>query len=344
MNEFRKNMNLKPFISVVIPFYNASEYIYRSVNSVLTQTYQNFELIIVDDGSTDGSGDIVKNIKDSRIRLIQQNNAGVGAARNRGINEAQGKYVAFLDADDKWDCTFLEIIVELIDLYPEAGIYSTGFRMVFSKGGNVETTIRESHNKTSQLVHDYFGKAVGGTFLQNSGVVIPRHVFSEIGMFMVGLQHGEDLEMWARISLRYPIAYDSRVSFSFYQTGTVGKPRFSKLLETDPILALLKSHLMKGNDTTSTDRDIKLYMLHHFRRTCWSFIRMNNQDATVKYINHNNMRLHGLSASMIERVPFLWLGLRFFCLLVIIRNSRVMLRIRIGTGKSHEIIHRIVAT
>ena len=335
---------MNPFISVVIPLYNAVEYIHRAINSVLTQTYQNFEIIVVDDGSTDGSGGIVENIKDHRVRLIQQNNAGVSSARNRGIIEARGEYVAFLDADDEWDRIFLDAIVELIDLYPAAGIYSTGFRMVYSQGANVEVTIRESHHKTSRLVYDYFRKAARNAFIHTSGVVIPHHVFSEIGMFLVGVTHGEDLEMWARISLRYPIAYHSRILFNFYQTGTDGKPRYSILLTVDPVLTLLKKHIINIHDNISTDRDIKFYMSRYFCRMCLTFIRMNNRDGTIKYLEHNNMRLYWISSSMIKRMPFLWLGLRLFSFLMAMRHSRIMLRVIGGERKSHEIIQRLSVT
>jgi glycosyltransferase involved in cell wall biosynthesis len=332
-----------PLISVIVPLHNAAEYISRSIGSVLTQTYPHFELIVVDDGSTDGGGDIAENPKDSRIRLIRQNNLGVSAARNLGITEARGEYIAFLDADDKWDPIFLEVIVGLVDSYPEAGLYSTGFRMVYSKGADVEVTMRDSHNETDQLVHDYFWKAADDAFIHTSGVVIPHYVFAEIGMFTVGVKHGEDLEMWARIALHYPIAYDSRVLFCFYQSGPSGKPRFSVPLKTDPVLALLRKHVVKSNNS-ATERAIKHYMLRYSRSTCWSFVRMKNRNATADYINNNNIRLHGISASMIKSLPFLWYGLQLFSFLRTIRHSRIMLRILGGERKSREIIQRLVVS
>ena len=93
-------------ISVVIPLYNKEKYIKRAIESVLNQTFQKFEIIVVNDGSTDKSAEIVQNIKDPRIRLINQKNAGVSAARNRGIQEAKYEYIAFLDADDFWEKIF----------------------------------------------------------------------------------------------------------------------------------------------------------------------------------------------------------------------------------------------
>jgi glycosyltransferase involved in cell wall biosynthesis len=104
-------------ISVVIPLYNKAEHIQRSVDSVLAQTYRDFELLVVDDGSVDGSGDIVREYADSRIRVIVQANAGPGAARNRGLREARGEYIAFLDADDEWLPTYLEEQLRFFEKY-----------------------------------------------------------------------------------------------------------------------------------------------------------------------------------------------------------------------------------
>ena len=96
-------MNNYPLITVIIPLYNGEKYIRRSVESVLAQTYIHFELIVVDDGSTDSGGDVVKQIYDPRLHLKHQINMGVSAARNKGIAEGKGKYFAFLDADDEWN-------------------------------------------------------------------------------------------------------------------------------------------------------------------------------------------------------------------------------------------------
>ena len=101
-------------ISVVIPLYNKEKQIAKTLQTVLNQTYQNFEIVIVNDGSTDGSVEEVLRISDSRIRLVNQENGGVSAARNRGIDEAKGEYIAFLDADDLWDIDHLEVLYQLL--------------------------------------------------------------------------------------------------------------------------------------------------------------------------------------------------------------------------------------
>jgi glycosyltransferase involved in cell wall biosynthesis len=112
--------------SVVIPLYNKAESVRATVSSVLRQSYADFELIVVDDGSTDSSGLLVASIEDRRIRVVSQANAGPGAARNRGLAEARGEYVTFLDADDEWEPKFLELGVAALDGHPDCGAWVSG--------------------------------------------------------------------------------------------------------------------------------------------------------------------------------------------------------------------------
>ena len=114
-------------ISVVIPLYNKEKSIAQTLECVLNQTYKDFEVIVVDDGSKDNSAAIVAQFTDTRIHLIRQENGGVSAARNRGIEEAQGKYVAFLDADDVWLTDHLESLVNLIRQYSQCRTWSSNY-------------------------------------------------------------------------------------------------------------------------------------------------------------------------------------------------------------------------
>ena len=113
--------------SVVIPLYNKRRYVRDTLQSVLAQSYPRFEIIVVDDGSTDESVEIVKSINDNRIRVIEQRNSGVSVARNRGVWEAKERYVAFLDADDWWHPDYLQRMVRLIEECPKAGLYAARY-------------------------------------------------------------------------------------------------------------------------------------------------------------------------------------------------------------------------
>ncbi len=117
----------KPSISVVIPLYNKAPYVRRTLESITNQTLRDFEVIVVDDGSTDEGPRIVSEYPNTRFRLITQTNAGPGSARNRGIREAQSEYIAFLDADDEWEPGYLETSVRLLSAHPEAASISSGY-------------------------------------------------------------------------------------------------------------------------------------------------------------------------------------------------------------------------
>jgi glycosyltransferase involved in cell wall biosynthesis len=115
-----------PQVSVIIPLYNKGKYIARALDSVYAQTFEYFEVIVVDDGSTDDGPDIVRKYDDPRLRLIQQANAGPGAARNRGVRESTGPWVAFLDADEEWLMDFLRISIEALEAHPQCPVSVTG--------------------------------------------------------------------------------------------------------------------------------------------------------------------------------------------------------------------------
>lgn len=204
--------------TVVIPLYNKERHIQRTIDSVLKQTYQDFEIIVVNDGSTDRSVDQVKKVQDSRVLLVCQQNAGVSAARNRGINDAQGELVAFLDADDAWKPDFLETILRLRKKYPHAGVYSTAYEYRTSGG----MLVNNSFNTTLPLgwegiVDDYFKYALQGVLFCSSSVAIRKSVFSEVGLFDTSLVWGEDLNMWCRIALKNDIAFFNKSCAVYFQ-------------------------------------------------------------------------------------------------------------------------------
>ena len=124
-----------PKFSVIVPLYNKAPYVRKALDSIMAQIYRDFECVVIDDGSTDNSLEVVKEFVgqidnrwiDDKLTIISQENAGVAAARNRGVKESNGEYVCFLDADDWWEPTYLEVSAKLIEDYPDAGIYGTHF-------------------------------------------------------------------------------------------------------------------------------------------------------------------------------------------------------------------------
>jgi len=164
-------------------------------------------VIVVDDGSTDNGAEIVRGFGDPRIRLIQQDNRGVSAARNRGIEAARAELIAFLDADDEWLPGFLETIMRLRRKFPEAGAYATAFYTRGRKRLGLLSLKAVPPEPWEGLLPRYFLTAIYGGPISSSSVCISRNVFNDIGMFIEGVWWGEDTEMWGRIALYYTIAF-----------------------------------------------------------------------------------------------------------------------------------------
>ncbi len=193
-------MNVK--LSVIIPLYNKEAEIGRALRSVLGQTCTPVEIIVVDDGSTDGSAAVVEMTASPIVKLVRQSNAGVSAARNRGMAEATGDYYAFLDADDEWEPRFLEKIDELIVKFPGCGLYCSGFDIV--RGGK---SYPAAQPPEEGIVENYFEQAMSLYIASGSSSVIPASVIKEAGGFPEGMKLGEDQYMWTKIALSHPVCF-----------------------------------------------------------------------------------------------------------------------------------------
>lgn len=204
-------------ISVVIPLYNKEQSIASTLQTVLNQTYQDFEIVIVDDGSTDRSVEEVKKVADPRIRLIHQTNAGVSAARNRSIEEAKGEYIAFLDADDEWKSDYLKTQYELTQKYPECSVFACNYEFKDTQGRVTPTIIRKLPFKGEDgILSNYFEIAsCSHPPLWTSAVIVKKSAIQSIGGFSIGIKSGEDLLTWARLAVQEKIAY-SRKPLSFF--------------------------------------------------------------------------------------------------------------------------------
>lgn len=204
-------------ISIVIPLYNKGPYIERALRSVLAQTYGDWELIIIDDGSTDDGPELAKPFLSDRVRLIHQENAGVSIARNRGADLASGDYVVFLDADDEWLPAYLERISGLIALNPEAGMFICRHQTVRAGG------IVEMHQIA--LADDHLGEVDdflalmrrNPWIMQTSCCSFNKQAFLEVGGFPEGVRLGEDTFVFLQVARRRKVMFDARYSSRYYR-------------------------------------------------------------------------------------------------------------------------------
>jgi hypothetical protein len=200
--------------SIIIPLYNKAEFIVRAVQSVLDQNWQKYEVLIIDDGSTDnGLQHVLDRFKDLRIRGIVQSNAGEGAARNRGLKEMRGDAAAFLDADDEWLPTHLRDLAVMAAKYPEAGVLATGYRAVYAVGLAVDHSI---DRRESSLVDDYYRMAALGHAVHVSSVAVGGPLLTKQIRFAEGAAMGADEEFYARAALHAPFAYHPRISAIYH--------------------------------------------------------------------------------------------------------------------------------
>lgn len=226
-------------ISVVIPLYNKEKQIAYTLQSVFEQTFQDFEIVVVDDGSTDNSVEEVEKFDDSRIRLIHQTNAGVSAARNRGIEEARGELIAFLDADDEWMPEYLATQYGLYQKYPECSVYACNYEFRDSEGKVTPTIIRKlPFEGEDGVLSNYFEVAsCSHPPICSISIMVKKTAIQAIGGFPLGIKSGEDLLTWARLAVSGVIAY-SRKSLAMFirDEGLFNKDQQLRVPEKEDIV------------------------------------------------------------------------------------------------------------
>lgn len=226
---------MRPKFSIIIPLYNKAPYVRKALESVVSQTYIDWECIIVDDGSTDNSAAICEDFVHSltpslvhSIRLIHQPNAGVSAARNNGVAASQGEYVCFLDADDWWEPTFLEEMDKLISAYPDAGLYGCDYFYVKKQK-------RKIFPKEAEGYIDYCKvyRRSGVMPIHPNGAIIPRMIYVEMGGFNQNVKLGEDFILFVQIVLKYKVAFVNKQLVYFNQDADPKWRAITKLHEPE---------------------------------------------------------------------------------------------------------------
>jgi len=201
-------------VSVVVPLYNKADTIMRALHSVLSQTAPPDEIVVIDDGSTDASVDIVRSLRIGNLRLYSQENAGVSAARNAGIRHARNDWIAFLDADDEWKNDYLETIRDLHVHYPDSRVLATSY---VYKDGDEEMVPAICFPERVGIMRNYFKVASGGSPpLWTSAVTAHKQALLDVGCFSGEITIGEDLLVWAKLAHKFSIAYHNEPKSIYY--------------------------------------------------------------------------------------------------------------------------------
>ncbi|TRX16587.1 glycosyltransferase family 2 protein [Flavobacterium franklandianum] len=197
------------FFTVIIPLFNKENFIENTLKSVLNQSFIDFEVLIINDGSTDKSEEKVLGFKDARIHYFYKKNSGVSAARNFGIEKAKSDYITFIDADDFWYPNFLQEMFENIDRFPELKVFSAAIEVETSKK-IIPSTYSIVKTGDCEIVN-YFEASSKETVICTSCAVFNKSVFEKTGNFDIQLKSGEDTDMWIRIGLIYPILFSWKI-------------------------------------------------------------------------------------------------------------------------------------
>lgn len=199
--------------SIIIPLYNKEKHIKHTLKSVLDQTCVDFEIIIVNDGSTDTSLEEVADIIDNRIKLFTIENQGVSNARNFGVSKAESEFIVLLDADDFWKPNHLESIKKLQKTFPHCGMYATAYGSVF--GGKRISSVYNNIPKQSNwsgIIDDFFECSSINCIASSSSVMIPKKIYEDLGGFNSAYNSGEDTDFWIRIALNFEVAFTNEPS------------------------------------------------------------------------------------------------------------------------------------
>ena len=211
-----------PFVSVIIPAYNAEKFIVDALDSIFAQTYRPIQIIVIDDGSNDRTAKIVRSYQTSRsseaieqieLQYIYQENGGPSKARNSGIKVAKGKYLAFLDSDDMWPQSKLSLQGKMMKRHPEVSL-------LFGDSQRFSETIANTPSmfQANSYGKDFFGNEfyvldaykkiiTCGNFITTGSVIVRRDALESVGLFDESLKYSEDVDFWLRIALKYPVAY-----------------------------------------------------------------------------------------------------------------------------------------
>ena len=204
------------FFTIVIPLFNKSNYISNTIESVLAQTFQDFEVLIVEDCSTDASLKMVSAIQSDKIRILQHDqNKGLSASRNTGIKNAMTQYIAFLDADDVWKPNYLETIYTLIQKFPECKLFATNYEEVYPNQMSLLPTTKFINQEKETVIKDFFESNLSQHIYCCCSLCVDKSVFETIGFYDEKITYGEDVDFNIRANNAFQLAYSTDVLVSY---------------------------------------------------------------------------------------------------------------------------------
>ena len=274
-----------PFFSIIIPLYNKEDLIEQTISGVLNQSFTDFEVIIVNDGSTDNSLKKIAPLVDARFKILNQENKGASHARNLGINNAQGKYIALLDADDIWLKNHLLEFKKLIQNFPDAGLYCNNYQIFYTNKISRPAKFNFDFNKDCLIVKDFFKASITNSVAWTSAVCFTKDKFNLIGGFNTKLKTAQDLDLWIKMALKYDVAFNPTItmSYKFHVDNSLSKNEYNDIRY---------EFINNFSEEEKLNASLKLY-LDVNRFSVAIRCKMNNEEALYKKlksdIDFNNL-------------------------------------------------------
>lgn len=291
-----------PFFTVIIPLYNKEKYIENAIKSILNQTFTDFELLIINDCSTDKSVEIATEFLSENVKIMHHDkNSGLAATRNTGIKKATSNYVTFLDADDLWKPHFLEKIFHLIQNFPEARIFATNYEEIWGK------TIKNPHNGSERLSENFTGYVnffkinLKQGIYNHGSVCLHKEVYEKVGFYNENIQLSQDLDFNIRANFHYKLAYDNSIQMSYFMQTDNQLTRSSIINKSIPDYDLYE-------DWTKNNPDLKKY-LDFERYVLGKRLKKNNDLRWKKMIANIDSKNLNWKQNLLLKVPSLILNL-----------------------------------
>ncbi|MCK5096853.1 MAG: glycosyltransferase [Desulfobacteraceae bacterium] len=271
-----------PIVSVVIPTYNRKDIISRAIESVRNQTYKNYEIIIVDDGSTDGTVDYIKNHYNNKIHCISQENQGASSARNKGISEAKGKYIAFLDSDDEWVDSKLTTQVAFLEENPEIAL-------LCGRTYRSDNIKKVNSPLAQKITGNLFTILYSHSFVSTPTVIVKKDVLDQVGAFDLNYKSAEDFDLWLKITHDYQCAFlpdlvaivnrgkdnlsTDKITLHIHALDILEKHYDKRLIPdrvykkaiSNSLIALGRNYLTSGQTSKAKECFIRSFKLYPFR-------------------------------------------------------------------------------
>ncbi|PBJ12156.1 glycosyltransferase family 2 protein [Flavobacterium sp. ACN6] len=304
------------FFSIIIPLYNKENFIENTIQSILNQTFQDYEIIVINDGSTDKSEEKLLQFKDSRITYYSKKNEGASSARNYGIEKANADFITFLDADDYWYPTFLETMFTLISKVPDQKVFAGAIEFDTSKKIiPVQYSIPRSDSEFE--IVNYFQASLKETVLCTSCAVFHKTVFAEAGNFDTKIKSGQDTDLWIRIGLIFPIVFSWKILARYvYDPESLSKN--SKLLHE-------KMDFSKFEEAERTNSDLKKFLdLNRFSLAIKSKIA-GEKILFAKYSQPIDLKNLGFKKRILLNLPS-------FALVFLIQVKTVLANLGLGSS------------